>query len=437
MGPTMGSISPEHDRPVSDRVNLHVVEPAAGSIAVLLCCADADADAVALRVDQIDSADVRVISGLERDTVALRDELAAMAQQSLVVVCKTEALGADAVRRAVECFGLRRTWTHRLLVLELASRHSSSWIGSVHRTLAAMQRRRSRPVDRVDPGPVRGEIVGSIRDAANAPPPEPAVVLGDDEPNMLRDDVGPIPAHVRAPGKRPAHLALVMPTTEDSDDTLSSISDACLVPPVVAAANLPVPRRRRLLLPGALAAILGGAIVGTLWMPADRTLDLAVVAGEDDSNDAGLDSTSGSTGAPSPAATSDAAPGTLAPSERPAAAEKPELSETDAAIENAIEAGLAERHGPWIVWMQAEPATDWWAAANLCRQRPLAGIRGWRLPTLTEARALRRAGGLPSVDSWTLTRAVDREGNWVAGADGRFVARDKHDAAGYAACVRK
>ena len=47
----MGSSSPESERTLSDRIALHVVEPApaAASIAVILCCADADADA--LRAD--------------------------------------------------------------------------------------------------------------------------------------------------------------------------------------------------------------------------------------------------------------------------------------------------------------------------------------------------------------------------------------------------
>jgi hypothetical protein len=204
---------------------------------------------------------------------------------------------------------------------------------------------------------------------------------------------------------------------------------------VVAAANVPPPRRRRFVLPASLAAILFGAILGTIWMPADHTIDLAVVARASDSIAPTVDSPSGSTATPT-AAISAVKPSTRAPS-GVVAADKPKLSETEAAIENAIEAGLAERHGVWVVWKEAEPAKDWWAAANLCRQRPLAGVRGWRLPTLTEARALRRAGGLPSVDSWTLTRAVDREGNWVASADGRFDARDKHDTSGHAACVRK
>jgi hypothetical protein len=106
-------------------------------------------------------------------------------------------------------------------------------------------------------------------------------------------------------------------------------------------------------------------------------------------------------------------------------------------IEDAIADGRAVRHDGWLVWTVAEPAEDWWRAANLCRARTLAGLRGWRLPTVGEARALRRAGVLPKVDSWTITRVVDGEGNWVAGADGRFSARDKHDASAHATCLRK
>ena len=431
----MGSSSPETERALPERVALHVVEPSAstGSIAVLLCCADADADVLAEQMERIDVTDVRLVAGLERDTIALRDELAALDRQSLVVVCKTDALGADAVRRAVECFGLRRTWTHRLLVLELTSRHSTSWIGSVHRTLAAMARRRSRPAA-IAVASVTGEIHGSAREAATAPPQdEPAVVLGAATSSHPRcDDVGPIPAHVRAPGQRPGHLALVV---ADADESASE-SHACLVPPVVSATARPR-MRGRLAIPGGLAAILAAAVVGTFLAPRERA--------------------SSPTSATSPAihaalGSEDAGPGAMrdvvqprfevpprpaapAPTAQGEGARVIVVPQSDR-LDDALASGRAVRHDGFVVWTEAEPADDWWRAANLCRARARAGLRGWRLPTVGEARALRRAGVLPKVDSWTLSRVVDGEGNWVAGADGRFTARAKHDGSAHAACLR-
>ncbi len=422
----MGSISPESDRSLPDRVALRVVEPApsAGAIAVILCCAEADVDALSEHMDRIEARDVRLVAGIEHGTTELRDELASLTEQSLVVICKTDALDPDAVRRAVECFGLRRTWTHRLLVLQLSSVHGTSWIGSVHRTLAAMTRRRSRPsAVAVEVGSVQGEILGSVRDRTSAPAPDqPAVVLPT---NPKRDDVGPIPAHVRAPGRRPGHLAIVSPVVDD-DDGIASISDACLVPPEV---PRPVAAERgRRALPGAIAAILAAAIVATL---ADR----------DESSTATIvEATTPIVEAAAPRAVK--APARVAPRAPAPVVESDEViriavnTNVDR-IDDALADGRAQRHDGWIVWNEPQAANDWYRAANLCRQRPLGGLRGWRLPTVAEARALRRAGVLPKVDVWTLGRDLDTGGNWVADADGSFEARDKSDATGYAACIRK
>lgn len=426
----MGSSSPESERLLPDRIALHVVEPtpSAGSIAVILCCAEADADALAEHMERIEAHDVRLVAGIENGPVGLRDELAALTEQSLVVICKTDALDADAVRRAVECFGLRRTWTHRLLVLQLSSVHATSWIGSVHRTLAAMTRRRSQPsAVAIEIASVQGEILGSVRDRTSAPSADqPAVVLGTAD-NPKRDEVGPIPAHVRAPGKRPAHLALVMPVIdEDIDDHEAAISDACLVPPVVPTA---VATKRSRALPGAIAAILAAALVGTLAQRDDAGSTPTVEAAMPT-----LDSPAALLGDAPIEDVAIAAPPTAV------AAEPDEVIQIHVSadpIDEAVADGRARRHEGWIVWNEAEAAHDWYRAANVCRQRALAGVRGWRLPTVAEARALRRAGVLPKVDVWTLGRDLDSGGNWLATADGPFEARDKHDAGGWAACVRK
>ena len=437
MGPAMGSSSPDTERVLPERIALHVVEPSSGaaSIAVLLCCAEADADALAEQMERLDVADVRLVSGLERDTVALRDELAAMKQQSLVVVCKTDALGADAVRRAVECFGLRRTWTHRLLVLELPSQHSTSWIGSVHRTLAAMARRRARPTEpMIEIASVQGEIVGNMRDPARPPSSdEPAVVLASARAmTSRRDEVGPIPAYVRAPGHRVGHLALVGPVDDVAEETAAT-SDACLLPPAVPPV-VPTRLRRRWAIPGGLAAILAAAIVGTFVAPklsADGPMHAPVLAAMPNDVER-IAAVHHVVPPPAPAAASANAP---APERDDSIVIVVPPAADD--LDDAFADGRAIRHDDWIVWTQPEPAEDWWRAANLCRARTLAGLRGWRLPTITEARALRRAGVLPKVDSWTITRIVDGEGNWVAVADGRFEARDKHESSAHATCLRR
>jgi hypothetical protein len=331
-------------------------------------------------------------------------------------------------------------------VLEVPSGHSTAWIGTVHRTLAAMARRRSKRITAtMEIASVQGEIHGSTRDATQAPSSdEPAVVFAGPTPtNSRRDEVGPIPAYVRAPGRRPGHLALVAPTFDAGDEPAAK-SDACLVPPVVP----PAVRKRtrgRLALPGGVAAILTAAIVGTFFAPKDR------------------DGTSPSATSPTIHA-AHAAPAVM-PGEIDRVAAMQDLeppsarvvrssiqtraaAQTDDAIvivvpraedgiEDALADGRAVRHDGWLVWTVAEPAEDWWRAANLCRARTLAGMRGWRLPTVGEARALRRAGVLPKVDSWTITRVVGEDGNWVAGADGRFSARDKHDGSAHATCLRK
>jgi hypothetical protein len=374
----MGSSSPE---------TLHVVEAPKGSIAVLLCCAEADADALAERMDQIDSVDVRLVTGLERDTIALRDELAAMTTQSLVVICKSDNLGPEAVRRAVECFGLRRTWTHRLLVLEMPPRHGSAWVASVHRTLAAMARRRTRPTS-PEIATVRGEIRGGVREIATPPAADaPAVVLATTPaPDVRRDDVGPIPAHVRPAGKRASHLALVMPIADDSDDAVASISDACLLPPAAPTTPAPAKAKSRVALPGAVAAILTAAIVGTFAFtrPADPTPPST------DTPTREVATTRGDQDRFAPIASELAPmPGLPQTHARAATPESPaDESRTlvvvhtpDDRFEDALADGRAIRHDGMLVWTEALPADNWWRAANLCRARALAGLRGWRLPT--------------------------------------------------------
>lgn len=426
----MGMSSSDAKRPLPERIALHVVEPTTAPISVLLCCADADADTVGARVDQIDTDSVRLIAGIDRDANDLRDALAQADRQSLVVICKTDALDSDAVRRAVECFGLRRSWTHRLLVLELGSRHSSSWIGSIHRTLAAMARRRSQTRPVLEAEAVRGEIYGTGPASANEPSPStPAVLLGR-MPTGRRDDVGPIPAHVRAPGHRPGHLALVIDAA-DTVEERASISDA-----VLAAADTvsgPVAPRPRWALHGFVASLVAAAAVAIGW--STRVPDPAAQQGALPMVEAPLPLAAVPAVVTVPTPTPAVEP--VAAGEALAAVEPPARVGLADRLAKAIESGRVRRHDALFVATEADPEIDWTAAANHCRARKVDGVRSWRLPTLGEARALRRAGALPDVDAWTLSRVVDGEGNWVATTDGDFEGRDKSEATAAAVCVRR
>jgi len=431
----MGTSSSDAKRPLPERIVLHVVEPRQAPVSVLLCCAEADFDLVGGRTAEIASDDVHLISGIDRDANGLRDALVGADRQALVVICKTDALDSDAVRRAVECFGTRRSWTHRLLVLELGSRHSSSWIGSIHRTLSAMARRRSETRPSLDTASARGEILGAAdRGAATEPEPAAAAVLLGRMPTGRRDEVGPIPAHVRAPGQRPGHLALVPIAADTVEEQRASISDAVFA--AAETASGPVEPRRSLALHGGVAAIVTAAIVAVGW-PTDEPLPVVDAPA--------IESTVGSAEAivpPGPALAAMPLPTSTTPSAAAAGAPTPSVSAPKRArladrLANAIDDGRIRRHDALFVWTEAEPASDWFEAANRCRARKVDGVRGWRLPTLGEARALRRAGVLPDVDAWTLSRVVDGEGNWVASAGGEFEGRDKSDATASAACVRR
>lgn len=191
---------------------------------------------------------VELLLGIEDDVERLREAIATAESPTLFVLCRTANLGAVKARPAVECFTGRRAAGHRLLVVELEPRRGTKWLGTVRAAAAALTRAQVEPSTSLGIAGMRdsgseSDCAGetSIDAASNAEPSGTVVPLvltrerirGDDErgaQKWLRDDVGPIPAHVRAPGSPASAGTTVVERipVETLDDGPAAVSDALL-----------------------------------------------------------------------------------------------------------------------------------------------------------------------------------------------------------------
>ncbi len=242
---------------------------------IVLLGAEADAAALHQAHAVLDRGGVEVLLGVDRDVEPLREAIALAEQPTLFVLCRTEVLDADRARVAVACFAGRRAATHRLLVVELEARRGTRWLGTVRMAAAALGRalRHAGPtgVDGMRDSGTDGQLGGETR-ASPQTGDEPAIALrpvrvaghahAEHDPRpWWRDEVGPIPPHVRIPGRARRGVETVDSLRDTADDLPEAISDAALTyeraaNDAPAAASGPRPRAAAPLRWGRIVAIV-------------------------------------------------------------------------------------------------------------------------------------------------------------------------------------
>jgi hypothetical protein len=78
-------------------------------------------------------------------------------------------------------------------------------------------------------------------------------------------------------------------------------------------------------------------------------------------------------------------------------------------IDQAISDGKIRSLDALLVLKVTTDAMTWDEAADHCRVRAVAGIRGWHLPSTTEIKRLRRSRMLGTLTYWTRSRNADRD----------------------------
>jgi hypothetical protein len=448
-------------RTTSERLHLRLVDDGAVALA-LVCCVD-DEVVVQDAAVRLGIEGTRVISGVDRNVDELRQAVTCAEGPTLFVVCRTVAFDATKARKAVEVFGTRRVLSHRLLVVELDPKRPGSWTTTVRNAYAAMRRAQSNELDATrDPRMLdcsdRDFVQGETRARTPTPPP---MQLGPDGPLVMvahhapdakdgdedlqswwRDEVGPIPAHVRT--VEPRRLHVVDPNKETAEDGIASISDAVLAmtparPDAASTVVLPVPTSR--VARGAaiavvVAVVLGFAVAPVLGASRGPSVEMPTIA------PIGVASSTAVIADEPPPIASQSAPIAVVPVAVPTPtierAPEPtaEIVDVDP-MERAVADGRVATTDALYVVRGPDRAVDWYGAANHCRARSIAGVSDFRLPSLEELRMLRKADLAPDEAVWSGTRvAGERGSNWVLETRGTMSAQDKHDGRAQVMCVR-
>lgn len=449
-------------------------EPAparAEPIDVVLACSSADAEAITASAEVLGIPGLRVLTGVDQSTDSLRVAVLRATVPTLFVVCRGGGLDADRARDAAASFGSRRLVHHRLLVAQYEAGRPGPWMTAVRRAWTSMNASLevcsghvAGMVASSEYSVVGGEVSGVVetveRRASGAPfvriAPASALAsalasgvasgrMSADDDSPLRDRVGTIPAHVRAPGSNRRSLAVVS-TRDTEDDGPAAKSDAVLVrdpPPRNAVATPPglskADRTLRMAASAVVAVVVVSfAAVPTLGerhavspaaAPSDRfTIAIAPAVAETPVIDHVPQIHAGPIAiTPTNPTVAIAAPPTeSAPTE---VAPPPPGTQQAAETEGRV-AALFVIDGPNV-------ALAWHAAANTCRARQVDGTRGFRLPNIDELRWLRRTGRVrPGRAMWSGSRVQgESESNWIVDGKGTM-ARLGKDAAAFVVCVR-
>lgn len=130
------------------------------------------------------------------------------------------------------------------------------------------------------------------------------------------------------------------------------------------------------------------------------------------------------------------APRKARPAAVPAPAPAPAKS-NDERIAQALEEGWMREGGGLLLVFPKNKQMSWDDAAKLCR-RSKAGVSGWRLPTVSQLKSLRKANVLPMGTWWSSTDAGDAS-KAMALTTSKSDASEatKAEAGGQPVCVRK
>lgn len=457
--------STEASRAAAERMHLRVVDDA--DVALTLVCGESDVEIVSDAADRLGVGETRVITASDRGLDELRNAVTCAEVPTLFVVCRTASFDAKKARRAVECFGARRLLSHRLLVVELDPKRPGGWTTTIRKTHAAMRRslaiasdapRDASMVDSAD----RDAVQGETRARRMTPPPMPddgtplvmvarqaPEVKGGDEDlqSWWRDEVGPIPAHVRTPmPSRPSRPTLtVVDPKQTQDDGPASISDADLrqthedaaAAQTVVHGVVPQPGRmtRVAALAVVISVVLGFAIAPVLGASRGPSVEAPTFAATGMATSVALvDELVPET---APLAIVPVAVAMPVPTEVVAEPVVEPLVETAEPLAAAIADGRVREHASLHVVVGPEREVDWYGAANHCRARTIDGVSDFRLPSLEELRMLRKDDLAPADAVWSGTRvAGDRTKNWVLEPRGTMSGQDKRDGRALVVCVR-
>lgn len=452
---SMSSSDPSRITP--ERVHLRLVDDA--EVALTLVCCAADVAVVTAASERLGPEQARVISGVDRSIDELRQAVTCAEVPTLFVVCRTASFDANQARRAVECFGTRRVLSHRLLVVELDPKRPGGWTTTVRKAHAAMCRAQTVANDAArDPAMVdsadRDAVQGETRARRMTPPPvldagAPLVMVAKRAPDSRdgdedlkawwRDEVGPIPAHVRTPEPR-RKLEVVDDGKQTQDDGPATISDADLrqtrddpaasAETMVTAVRVPSGVARGAALAVVILVVLSFAIAPALGAsrgPSVEPLGIEPV---------GIVS--------SMAVIAEDPPESSPVAIVPVAVASPMLEiavepvvEIGDPLDRAVADGRVARHDALHVVRGPDRAVDWYGAANHCRARSIDGVSDFRLPSLEELRMLRKSDLAPEDAVWSGTRVAGERGkNWVLETGGTMTAYEKHDDRAQVVCVR-
>jgi hypothetical protein len=454
--------------------------PDVAPMEVVLACSSADAESIAASAAVLGIPALRVLTGVERSSEALRAAVLRATVPTLFVVCRGGGLEPDRAREAAAAFGSRRVGHHRLLVAQYEPARPGPWMTAVRRAWTSMAAALEVCAGHVDGmlasnrysvlgGEVRGVAEVAERRVAGAPLVRIAARSQAIADAPLRDRVGTIPAHVRTPGAgQPLSIAS---TKQTEDDGPAAKSDAVLVrnavlvrdavmPPALVAA-MPAPAADRWLR-AAASAVVALVVVGFAAVPTlgDHGASLPPTASAAAIGEPVREATGGAIGsttaasATAIAAIPAASPATEvhAPVARSITLAAPPVdvppspgatsagaASAGAASDRGVEAsaGPEGRIAVLLVVDGPNVALDWRAAANTCRAREVDGTRGFRLPNIDELRWLRRTGRVRAGRAmWSGSRVIAAsDTNWIVDAKGSMARLAKTDTA-FTVCVR-
>lgn len=145
----------------------------------------------------------------------------------------------------------------------------------------------------------------------------------------------------------------------------------------------------------------------------------------------GSKSSSGSTKPPSGSDPTSGPKPTPAPTPAPAPAEN-----TEERIAAALEAGWMREAGGFLLVFPKNAPVSWADASRLCRRKE-AGVGGWKLPSVSQLEAVRKANGLPAGTWWSSNAAGEGSALALTTSKPKADETSKEDGRALPLCVRK
>jgi hypothetical protein len=375
------------------------------SIAVILCCARADAVHVRPLAEHLrnEGIKVRLLEGIDEDAHLLGASLDLELGACMFVACLSDSLGAKAFRRLTGIYSARKGPQHYLADImvepdELPAMIESLSVALVRASKVVASGERDKRANSRGPTRLR-DVVGVTGISAVGSPPAAPARTRKPKPK----------AHERAPLREQsvAGSYVISARTGVGEGVARDPAKAeqpLVVPkPSPAAASASNSR-----MPVVLFLILV-AVAGTVALvlaqngdsqASDRRLPKPAVISAPSNPPPAPDAEAAVPAQPQPAQPQPAQP---QPTQPQLAQPEPGVDEA-AVIRESIAAGEL-RAIDLILIANPDARASWREAANLCRAKSHRGVRGWRLPSLEELKILRNARMLDPDRYWSGTLA--------------------------------